>query len=174
MPGADPNALLNKAYDAGRSATADPQAGTDRRGTIRTLGIIQIVFGGLCVLVALAGIGLAAKAHAPPVASIFYGLAAANLLTTGIGSLRIAPWARRATLISAWIWLCIMVLGVAAMVFGFLLSRSMSMGRGELTMAAVVAVPFLVLALGLPILLIVQFTRPAVRATFEARRSQTS
>jgi len=45
MAGGDPNALLNKAYDAGRAAIGDPQAGADRRGTIRTLGIIQIVFG---------------------------------------------------------------------------------------------------------------------------------
>jgi hypothetical protein len=85
---------------------------------------------------------------------------------------RIAPWARRATLISAWIWLCIMLFGVAVIVIG-LVHGGMHIGRGEMIMAAVVGVPLLAIALGLPILLIAQFTRPGVRATFERGR-QTS
>ena len=168
-----PNGLLEKAYDAGGLDGADRAAPPARRGTIRTLGIIQIVVGGLCVLVALGAVGVSAKSHQPPVGSIFYVLAAANLLTTGIGSVRIAPWARRATLISAWIWLCIMVLGVGAMVIGGVISGGFGMGRGELFMVAVVAVPVAIVMLGLPILLIAMFTRPAVRATFERGR-QTS
>jgi hypothetical protein len=41
-------------------------------------------------------------------------------------------------------------------------------------MAAVVGVPLLLIALGLPIVLIATFTRPAVRALFESRRRQAS
>jgi hypothetical protein len=170
MPGGDPNGLLEKAYDAGDVGAEDRSGPPARLGTIRALGIIQIVMGALCVLVVLASVGLAAKTHTPPIAALFYGLAAANLLVTGIGTVRIAPWARRATVISAWIWLSIMVLGIGAMVFGFAANRMGGLGRGELTMVAVIVVPLAMIMLGLPILLIAVLTRPAVRATFERGR----
>jgi len=43
-----------------------------------------------------------------------------------------------------------------------------------LVMALVVVAVFALLFLGLPIMLIAVFTRPAVRATFERRRRQAS
>ena len=89
-----------------------------------------------------------------------------NLLVTGIGSVRIARWARRATLISAGIWLTLMLFAAA-----FLLGSGDPglLGRGETAMVAVIVVPVLLVALALPIVLLVVYTRPSVRATFERR-----
>ena len=57
MPGDRPNDLIDRAYKVGASAVANPAAANpaaavDRRGTIRTLGIVQIVLGGLTTIAA--------------------------------------------------------------------------------------------------------------------------
>ena len=135
---------------------------------ILALGIILIVLGGLAGIMA-AGylVGLAVS---PGPMRTLNGLAAlapvANLLWTGIGSVRIARWAWRATLISAGIWLTLMLFA-AAVVLGT--GDTGLLGRGETAMVAVIMVPVLLVVLALPIVLLAVYTRPSVRATFERR-----
>ena len=173
MPGDRPNDLVDRAYQVGASAVADraaadPTAVVDRRGTILALGIIQIVLGGLTGLMAagmLAGMAMSSK-RMGMLAGLAYVAPTVNLLVTGIGSVKIARWARRATLISAGIWLVLMLLGIA---FMLIQGGLFGIGRGEAAMVAVILVPMLLAVLALPIVLLVVYTRPSVRATFERR-----
>jgi len=172
--GDPPTGLVDRAYSVGGHAT-DPVAPSggelpDRSGLIRAMGIVQIVLGGICALVTAASL-VVAKAQP---GGITYGIAAVNLLTTGVGSVRIRPWARRATVISAAIWL--VFAGIAAVAFAYMMVAKRGFGASgpPLVMALVVVAVFALLFLGLPIMLIAVFTRPAVRATFERRRRQAS
>jgi hypothetical protein len=161
--------LLDRAYGVGDHAVASPPPTANRRGAILALGIILIVIGGLFAVGTIATVVMAATTSRPLMAfaGLIYGIPTANLLLCGIGSVRIAPWARRATIISAAVWLGLVVIlfvlaGIAAGVGGF------GMGRGEAAMAGVFMVPVFLLWLALPIVLIVVYTRPSVRATFES------
>ena len=130
------------------------------------LGIIQIVLGGLTGL--MAAVMLAAMVVGPKHMGMLGGVylvPAVNLLFTGIGSVKIALWARRATLISAGIWLVLMLLAVASLV----IKGGPGMGGREAAMATVIMVPVFLLMLALPVVLLVVYTRPSVRATFERR-----
>jgi len=169
VSGDRPNELVDRAYQVGASAVATPDAAAaaatvDRRGTLRALGTIQIVLGGLTGLTAV-GI-LAAAATRTDGMVMGPGLVcvvpAVNLLLTGIGSVRIARWSRRATLISAGIWLGLMLLAVASM----FIDGRFGMGRESAVVTAIMLPPMLV-ALALPIVLLAVYTRPSVRATFE-------
>lgn len=172
MSGNRPYEPVDRAYQVGAfavadPAAADPAAAPDRRGTIRALGIIQIVLGGITGLLAVGMV--VAMAIGPKRMGMFAGLAylvpAVNLLVTGIGSVKIARWARRATLISAGIWLGLMLLSVTSM----LILGGFGMGRGEAALVTVIMVPVLLVVLAFPIVLLVVYTRPSVRATFARR-----
>jgi hypothetical protein len=151
----------------------------DRSERIKALGVVQVVLGGLSGLMVLIGLGAwlvsgarfgRGVALASLLPSLFYALPAANLLVTGIGSLRLAPWARRATIVSAAIWLvlsAVLGLGVIALLFGFDAGSS----RSERTMLAAVGIPLWVLATALPVVLLVLYSGRAVRDTFERRRA---
>jgi len=163
--------LLDRAYGVGDSALASPPAPVvaNRRGAILALGIIMIVIGALFAVATLATVIMAATTTRAPImlAGLIYGIPTANLLLCGIGSVRLAPWARRATIISAIVWLALVVFLVAiAIGAGF---SGFGMGRGEAAMVGVVMVPVFLLWLALPIVLIIVYTRPSVRATFESR-----
>ena len=166
-PSDPPTGMVDRAYSVGGHAT-DPTAPSgelpDRTALIRALGIVQIVLGGICVLPTL---GMAATMKAQP-GVLIYGIAAANLLTTGIGSVRIRPWARRATLISSAIWLGIVGVGLVVLIGKLVTHRGLDLGRQPII--AVTAVVMAIFFLGLPITLISAFTRPSVRATFGRRR----
>jgi hypothetical protein len=171
VPGDQPRELVNRAYEVGASAiaAAAPPATVSRRGTILALGIIQIVLGSLCGIGALFG-AFAARTTGGGVIlmAAIYSLPAANLLITGIGSVKVARWARRATVISAGIWLglgAVVTTGMLIMIF----TGRFGVSRGEGRMLGVAATPLLLIWLALPIVLIVLYTRPAVRATFERR-----
>ena len=174
MSGDRPNDLVDRAYQVGASAVADPAAADpvappDRRGAIRALGIIQIVLGGLTGLLAAGVFVLAAVGpnHMAALAGVAYAVPAVNLLVTGIGSVKLARWARRATLISAGVWLGLMLLAIAAQLI--VRKGGFGMGRGETALVTVIMLPVLLVVLALPIVLIVVYTRPSVRATFERR-----
>lgn len=164
--GEPPTELVDRAYSVGGHAT-DPAASMaalpDRRGLILALGIVQIVCGGLCLL-ATVGMVLALKAQP---AAIFYAVATANLLATGIGSIRRARWARRATIISSAIWLVFVGIGVVASTYILVSQGGSGFGAGPLVLGLVTATVVAVFLLGLPITLLIVFTRPSVRATFE-------
>jgi hypothetical protein len=172
-----PAGLVDRAYDVGAFATGalatSGAALPDRRGLIRALGIVQIVLGGLCALVAAFGMvtmALSAAIRGQPtsmLAAFVYAVPAINLLVTGIGSVRLTPSARRATLISAILWLPLILLGVV----GFLVVQGGPFARGgERVMLTVILVPMLLILVGLPITLIAVYTRPSVRQTFEGGR----
>lgn len=170
MAGDRGDELIERAYGVGDSALASPPVVANRRGAILTLGIIQIVIGAIFAVVTLGVVIMAATMSRAPMmlAGLIYGIPTANLLLCGIGSVRLAPWARRATIISAAVWLGLVVIllvaaGIGASVSGF------GMGRGEAAMVGVFMVPVFLLWLALPIVLIIVYTRPSVRATFESR-----
>jgi hypothetical protein len=174
VPGDRKDEVIDRAYGVGDHATAStlPPGLVNRRGAILTLGIIQIVLGAIFGLLTLGTVIMAATSGRAPmaIAGLIYGIPTANLLLTGIGSVRLAPWARRATLISAFVWLgfVIVLLGGMAIATGF---HGFGMGRGEMAIVGVVMVPMFVLWLALPIVLIVVYTRPSVRATFDRGRA---
>jgi len=176
MPGdPPPGELVDRAYDVGAFATAGtapaPAALPDRRGVIRTLGIILIVCGAICALMTVVMVFVMARMiHGEPammLTSLIYAVPAANLLVMGIGSVKISRWARRGTLISAGIWLPLMLLPIAGLVMNQ--GRAFPKG-GEAVMLGIVMVPMVLFMLGLPITLLVAYTRASVRATFEQRR----
>jgi hypothetical protein len=171
VSGEQPSEVVNRAYEVGASAIAAaalPVAG-HRRGAILAMGIIQIVFGSLCGVVAVVGAFTArTTGGGAMVIAAVYCLPAANLLITGIGSVKVARWARRATLISAGIWLgfgSIVTAGVLIMAF----TGRFGASRGGSGVLGFALAPMLLIWLALPIVLIVLYTRPAVRATFERR-----
>jgi|KBSMisStandDraft_5_1062788.scaffolds.fasta_scaffold196740_3 FtsH-binding integral membrane protein len=168
-----PNDLVDRAYQAGAHSgdALAPAAWPDRRGVIRALGIVQIVFGGLSGLVFLFAIGTIVLARQPSLIApgTVYILPAVNLLVTGIGSVRIARWAHLATLISSAVWLGLMLLGVLGIAF-LIRKGAFAMGGGEAVMLGFIVVPIALVVLGLPIVLLIVYTRPSVRATFERYR----
>lgn len=168
-PGEPPPGLVDRAYSVGGHAT-DPVAPSggelpDRTGLIRGLGIVQIVIGGICALMTL---GLMLTLKTP--GAILYGIAAVNLLATGIGSVRIAPSARRATIISSAIWMAIVGIGLVSFVYMLLAGRGLGVSGRPLAFGLVASAVMALFFLGLPITLVSAFTRPSVRATFERRR----
>ena len=164
MAGDRPGELVDRAYQVGDSATAETAPAANRRRLIRGLGIVQIVLGIIFCAGFMIMFGLAAQDAATPLAVLLvYGIPAANLLLTGIGSVKLARWSRRATLISAALWLGLIVLVEA---------RSLSLGFRGMTYEMWLTSGILLAGLALAIVLIVAYTRPSVRATFE--RGQTS
>jgi len=172
VAGDPPNDLVDRAYQVGASAVAtpaeaDPGAAVDRRAAILALGVIQIVLAALIGLMAaamLVGYAVGSRSLVKTLAAGLVCLApVVNLLVTGLGSVRIARWARRATLISSGLWLTLTLFAVA-----FLLGQGL-LGREETAMVAWIVVPVLLVALALPIVLLAVYTRPSVRATFERR-----
>jgi hypothetical protein len=165
MPGDSPSDLVDRADRVGDAAVPAPTAPPvgDGRGLIRAFGIVQIVFGGLCCLglLVVAAVALYAGTVRLLAGSLIYGIPAANLLSTGIGSIRLAPWARLATLISAFLWLGLIGLAGAVLLF----SRSGGNGYERFMLGA-----FLFVALALALVLIAVYTRPSLCAAFERGR----
>jgi hypothetical protein len=160
--GERPNELVDRAYQVGGAAlAAAPAPAGERRTAIRAVGIVQIVLGGLCGLLALL---LAATVERRNDGSaIACAVPAINLLVAGIGVVKLASWGRRATLISAIVWL-VLLAGFGAIV---LLGPDSGPGDTSWEEAKVGAVPMLVGWAAMPILLIVFFTRRRVRAAFQ-------
>jgi hypothetical protein len=97
----------------------DVPAYRDRSGLLTFFGVVEILIGGLCVLVAAFGT-LALSMQAGPAAPRLLWLnmlidvaAAAFLITMGIGTIRARRWARVLMLITSWPVLVTFVLGTA-------------------------------------------------------------
>jgi hypothetical protein len=171
MAGVPPTGLVDRAYSVGGHATDTAAVSgdlPDRRGLIRALGIIQIVVGGICALMT-AGMVFALNVHA---GSIAYGVATVNLMATGIGSVRLIRSARRATIISAAIWLVLVGISLVAFFYMVVVQRGFGFDGRPLAMGLVFAGLMALFLVGLPVVLIAVYTRPSVRATFE--RNQAS
>ena len=97
---------------------------------------------------------------------LVYLVPSANLLVTGIGTVRFRRWARLATLISAGIWLGLGTLMIASLVIAVGLAPHHAVGLSELfVISSVMAIPFF----GLSITILVLYTRSGVQATLDRR-----
>jgi uncharacterized membrane protein YidH (DUF202 family) len=154
--------LVDRAYQVGDTAlAAAPEPAGDPRAAILALAVVQIVLGGLFALLAL--VMTADTENRDYSAAIGFSVPAINLLATGIGGTVRARWARRATVISAIVWLALLALfGLAVLVAGASPPDDTSWEEGK-----AFAIPVLVGWAVLPIVLIVFFTRPRVRAAFQ-------
>ncbi|MCC6694290.1 MAG: hypothetical protein IT365_01540 [Candidatus Hydrogenedentes bacterium] len=91
-------------------------------------GILELLFGGLCALLALLMVvnillssaietpGAPMNAQMMVPGLLFYGLLAAWFITMGIGSMLARRWARTLVLVSSWVWLICGIAGLIAMV----------------------------------------------------------
>ena len=112
------------------SQSADSPRFKDRSIGLIIFGALQIVMGCGCALLIpfmLLSLLVAPPAAAPMNAAPmnmqmmlpavgFYGLAAVVLVSLGVGSIRARRWARALTLVLAWMWLVMGVMGVHAVV----------------------------------------------------------
>jgi hypothetical protein len=99
----------------------------DRRTGLIVFGILEIVLGALAALMIplmIFGQVMAAQAtdESPPLRQmlpgvITYGIIAAVLIASGIGSCKAQRWARALSLSVAWSWLAVGVITMVAMVF---------------------------------------------------------
>ncbi len=161
----------------------EPPAHRDCRTRLLVLGALLVLFGcgaflvgGFTLLSVLAAGRFAPEAHLRPVqvlpSLIFYVTAAVLLITLGIGSIRCRRWARPFILILGWAWLGLGVLTLV--VFFVLLPRilettpSVDPRTAHWTLGCMGVVQVL-LGILMPLLLILLYRGPDVRATFAAR-----
>jgi len=157
----------------------------DRRAGLICFGVLEILLGALCVLfipLMLFGQAMAAKTSGgetqyrmilPAVA--VYGVMAALFVALGTGSIRGRRWARALSLILAWSWLAVGVVGTA--VYAVILPKifgasGAAPGVPESARMAiiVVALTFMaVILIALPAALVVFYQSKHVKATCEAR-----
>ena len=153
----------------------------DRQVGLTLFGILLILFGlGGFAMAALMVIGAAVGRAAPggppmrmmiPVSLLYVTMSVATIIL-GIGSIRARRWARALILAFSWIWLITGVLSAVAVGFMFpKMAASMSSDSAEAIpiMAGCMAVILGLFFILLPILFILFYRSPNVRATVEAR-----
>jgi hypothetical protein len=126
----------------------------DRRVGLLVFGILEILLGLMCVLMAgVMVLGQVMLSRTPgtfdsrmilPAVFVYLGLAAV-FVSLGIGSIRCRRWARALLLILAWPWLCVGVISVPVMGFvmpGMLAHSQVNGGPGLPHGALVVIVVF--------------------------------
>ena len=106
--------------------SAEVPAFKDRRTGLIVFGVLQILFGALCVLMILLmilGQVMASKMGQAPLhlrqmipGAMFYAIAAATLVVLGIGSCQVRRGARALSLVVSWSWLVLGVVSLAAMI----------------------------------------------------------
>lgn len=153
----------------------------DRTVGLVLFGIVQIGLGLLCALlvplmavsVAMQGPGVNAQAMIPAMG--IYSVLAAVFIALGIGSIRTRRWARALTLVLASIALAG---GILAMAFWLIMMPNMlrtMAGQGQMPREAVLVFQIVsvtiagVIYVGLPGIFVLFYSRPAVRATCEAK-----
>ena len=151
----------------------------DRSAGLAVFGTIHILLGLLCILLTLAIIAATEivtrrGTPAPPQASlaqnvVMYTLAAAYLLSVGIGSIRARRWARALIVVVSWIWLIagllcsVMLLVMMPHLVAIVPPQQARVAIGIIT---TIVVLFYVLV---PAAFILFYQRDDVRATCEAR-----
>lgn len=114
----------------------------DMKTGLMVFGILQIIFGGFCALIAPLLIILviasafiessSTTAHMSPnmmiPAVLLYPLLAAWFISMGIGSIKARRWARALILVTSWIWL---VSGISGLIFVLLFMPDMFAKMGE-------------------------------------------
>jgi hypothetical protein len=164
--------------------SVSPKETKDRSTLLFAFGIVEVVLGLFCLLMAaVSGLGVAAGpsgATAPDPRMmvpgiLFYGLLAVYYITTGIGTMRLRRWARPIVLIVSWFWLVSGVFAMA-MVSTFLPKMMEQMPTPPGTTSEVMAFAqgctfffFAVFYLILPGIFVSVYGSSSVRATFERR-----
>lgn len=152
----------------------------DQRPGLVAFGIVEIVLGGLCALMALlvvvavvlesrTGVGLEWRAAVPGVAA--YAALSVILAWLGIGSILCRRWARALLLIVSW---SVLLAGVIMMCFLVIFVRALAIGRGAdsqavLVVLAVVEILMAIFTVVLPGAMVIFYQRRHVKATCEAR-----
>jgi len=158
----------------------------DRRTGLLVFGILEIMLGVLCVLMAgLMALAQAMVSRTPEnninsrmmlLGALFYIAFAAVFVWLGIGSIQCRRWARALLLILAWSWLGVGVITVPLM--GFFMPRILAasppngqaLPPGMLTVMVVVQLIFMtVLMVVIPGVLVFFYSSRHVKATCEAR-----
>lgn len=163
----------------------------DKKTGLVAFGIIQIIFGGFCVLAVpfmilgmlastISGKGTTAPMNArmmvPSV--LFYALLAVWFIFMGIGSIKARRWARALLLVSSSVWL---ICGIGGLIFMFLFIPSMydqmakntQMPRSAVIVMKSVMVGFMtVFYVIIPAALVLFYGNKNVKATCEFRDPQ--
>jgi hypothetical protein len=172
------------------SSVSTPLEFKDRRTGLLVFGILEIVLGGLCVLLlalllvvfALAsssarvstpgGVGFVGDVdwHGLGVAAAMYGFLAVVFIWLGIGSIRCRRWARALLLILSWSWL---LGGISALCLFVVVGRAI-IAKGMITPAAnfimgIILVFQAILLVALPLAMVFFYQNRNVKATCEAR-----
>ena len=152
-----------------------------RRGALIFFGLVELAFGGLCLLflgVAIFGFLVAANAPRPgmPVFQFrqmamslsVYLFGGVLLVTLGIGSILARRWARDLSLIVAWMWMIVGVLTAATMIV--MLPRFMPQMPADQAQTSNIVLTCLMVVFGffgvvVPLALILFYRSPNVRAT---------
>jgi len=182
--------LMNDAPPIGDVPPVLPPSHQDRRTGLRVFGILEILLGLLCLLMAgfmVLGQVMYAQTTGVPVnirlllpGILFYAGVAVALVWLGIGSIQCRRWARGLMLILAWAWLSLGVMMVSMM--AWLLPRIMAAataagGQGGQglppgAMVIIVIVQLIVMSVFfilLPGALVLFYRSSHVKATCEAR-----
>jgi hypothetical protein len=152
----------------------------DQRPGLIAFGIVEIVLGGLCALMALlaslavvlesrAGGGLEWRAMGPAVA--VYAALSVTLVWLGIGSILCRRWARALSLVVSW---SVLLVGVISMCLFVIFVRALAAGRGAdsqaaFVMLAVVEILLALFTVVIPGAMVIFYHRRHVKATCEAR-----
>ncbi|HZN03582.1 MAG TPA: hypothetical protein VFD06_08320 [Candidatus Polarisedimenticolia bacterium] len=162
-----------------------PPTYRDRSGLLLFFGIVEILIGGLCLLlvaasflVLTAALQTAPGSPQPPALGLWLNVlvylgAGGFLITMGIGTLRGKKWARAMMLVTSWPFLLAFLLGVLAAAFvapSLMEAISSTQGKPEIRAAiwVVMAIMSLFFA-AIPLSFILFYSGRNVRATFEAR-----
>ena len=172
------------------SSVSAPLEFKDRRTGLLVFGILEILLGGLCVLLlvllfvvfALAassartatpgGFGFVSEVdwHGMSLAAVMYGLLSVVFIWLGIGSILCRRWARTLSLILSWSWL---LGGISALCLFVAFGRAI-ITKGVTTPAAnlimgIILIPQAILLVALPAAMIFFYQSRHVKATCEAR-----
>jgi len=164
-----------------------PPETKDRSALLFAFGLVEVVLGLFCLLMAaVSGLGVAAGPGGPSGATapdprmmvpgiLFYVLLAVYYITTGIGTVRLRRWARPIVLIVSWFWLVSGVFAMA-MVSTFLPKMIDQMPKPPGATSEVMEFAqgcafffFAVFYLFLPGIFVSVYGSQSVRATFERR-----
>jgi hypothetical protein len=152
----------------------------DQRPGLVAFGVVEIVLGGLCALMALltfvavvlesrAGAGLEWRSVGLSVA--MYAALSVILVWLGIGSILCRRWARALLLILSW---SVLLVGVISMCLFVIFARVLAAGMGAdsraaLVMVAAVEIFMAIFTVFLPGAMVLFYSRRHVKATCEAR-----
>jgi hypothetical protein len=157
-----------------------PPTFKNRRSGLIGCGIVQLALGvlllGMCALMVF-GMSMAARSGQPPMpagllvyTSLFYLGLAALFGTLGIGSMMARRWSRPLILVLSWGWLVFGVLGSVAMVFvvpRMFDSLPPQQAAAKPIMTGCVVVFFALFFVLVPLLFVVFYRAPDVKATVE-------